>query len=239
MTEQAVAITESEKTSTTIIQVIERAALNPDVDIDKMERLLQMQERIMDREAQMEYTATLAEMQPKLPVIEERGGIKNRDGKVQSRYARWEDINEAIRDILSENGFTLTFRTGKDGDQITVTGILAHRGGHSEETTITLPMDTSGSKNAVQAVGSSTSYGKRYTTQALLNLTSRGEDNDGQTAVGAITAEQKTKIIALMQNVGADTAKFLQHMGFDSVDEIPANQFQRAINALEAKGRAT
>jgi hypothetical protein len=45
-----------------------------------------------------------------------------------------------------------------------------------------LPHDSTGSKNAVQAVGSSTSYGKRYTACALLNITSRGEDDDGETA---------------------------------------------------------
>ncbi|HET9820175.1 MAG TPA: ERF family protein, partial [Rhodanobacteraceae bacterium] len=55
--------------------------------------------------------------------------------------------------------------------------------GHREETSITLPADTSGSKNAVQAVASSTSYGKRYTAGALLNLTSHGEDDDAFSAV--------------------------------------------------------
>jgi hypothetical protein len=54
-----------------------------------------------------------------------------------------------------------------------------HRGGHSEEATKFYPADTSGSKNAIQAIGSSISYGKRYTASALLNLTSRKEDDDG------------------------------------------------------------
>jgi hypothetical protein len=115
-------------------------------------------------------------------VIDERGGIKNTAGTVQSTYAKWEDINDAIRPVLHEHGFALSFRVKRVENAISVTGILSHEDGHSEETTLELPSDTSGSKNAVQAVGSSLSYGKRYTAMALLNITSRApmdRDDDG------------------------------------------------------------
>lgn len=166
-----------------LLEVIARAARDPNVDIDKMERLLEMQERVIAREARAAYSVALAELQPNLPVISERGKILNGKGDTQSTYALWEDVNQAIRPLLAETGFSLSFRTGRaDDGQITVTGVLAHKEGHSEETTITLPSDGSGSKNAVQAVASSTSYGKRYTAFALLNITSRGEDDDGGSA---------------------------------------------------------
>ncbi|WP_409524602.1 ERF family protein [Pseudomonas sp.] len=62
-----------------------------------------------------------------------------------------------------------------------------------------LPLDTSGSKNAVQAVGSSTSYGKRYVMSALLNLTTRGEDDDGHAVPTAnVTSVQAAGITALL-----------------------------------------
>lgn len=223
--------------ATAIIQMIERAALNPAVDIDKMERLLEMQERVMVRQAKADYMAALADMQPELPVIEERGGIKDRAGKVQSTYALWEDINEAIRPVLARHGFSLSFRTGQDGAQIIVTGVLGHRSGHSEETTMHLPADGSGSKNAVQAVGSSTSYGKRYTAQALLNLTSRGEDDDGKAAGAgqAISQDQLEEIMALMEEVGADREKFLNYLQIDGLSDMPQAKFRKAITALEAK----
>lgn len=164
--------------SAAIIQVIERAAMNPNVDIDKMERLLQMQERIMERNAKAAYAAAFAMMQPHLPEIPEKGKSNN------GSYALWEDINDLIKPVLAEYGFGISFQPGRDGPNVTVTAILTHREGHSEQATMLLPIDTSGSKNAVQAVGSSTSYGKRYTAQALLNLTSRGEDDDGKVGGG-------------------------------------------------------
>lgn len=165
--------------ASTIIQVIERAASNPNVDIDKMERLMQMHERIIARDAKAAYSSALADMQPELPIITERGGIKDRNGNVQSKYALWEDVVGVITPILSKHGFALSFRTGNDASGVTVTGVLSHRFGHSEQTSLTLPIDTSGSKNAVQSVGSSTSYGKRYTCAALLNLRTGEVDNDG------------------------------------------------------------
>lgn len=161
--------------STSIIRVIERAAMNPNVDMEKMERLLEMQERIMERTARAAYAAAFSEMQPELPEIPEHG-----KGHGNITYALWEDINDLVKPVIAKHGFGISFRTGRDGPAVTVTAILTHREGHSEQTTMVLPIDSSGSKNAVQAVGSSTSYGKRYTAAALLNLTSRGEDDDGK-----------------------------------------------------------
>ncbi|MBC8718415.1 ERF family protein [Ochrobactrum sp. Marseille-Q0166] len=143
--------------------------MNPNVDIDTMERLLEMQERIMERNVKAAFSAALSRMQPELPVINERGGIKDRAGNVQSTYALWEDINDAIKPVPAQYEFALSFKVGREDGMIVVTGVLSHAEGRSEQTSIHLPTDTSGSKNAVQAVGPSTSYGKRYTACVLLN----------------------------------------------------------------------
>ncbi|MQX90280.1 ERF family protein [Sinorhizobium meliloti] len=231
--EQAPAPVPAVSESAAIIQVIERAAMNPNVDIDKMERLLQMQERIMERQAKASYMAALAEMQPDLPEIPENG-----KGHGNIKYALWEDINELIKPVLGEHGFSLSFRTGQADGKIIVTGVLSHRDGHSEETTMHLPTDTSGSKNAVQAVGSSTSYGKRYTAQALLNLTSRGDDDDGEKAgIKAITAEQRSELQTLIETAGGDVPTFCKWAQIDSLAALPADRFAKAKQALEAKAR--
>lgn len=186
-----------------LISMIERVALNPSVDIEKMERLLEMQERIMARNARIAYNSALSAMQAEMPEIPENGTIriKSKDsGNIiqETPYALWEDINEAIRPVLARHGFALSFRTGLTPDaRVSVTAILSHREGHQEETTMVLAHDSTGSKNAVQAIGSSTSYGKRYATAALLNLTSRDgleTDDDGQTAVEFIPKSKAREI---------------------------------------------
>ncbi len=157
---------------TTLLSVISRAASDPNVDIGKMERLMAMHERMIAQQAVVAFNESLSDMQDKLPSVGERGNAAGR-----YTYALWEDINAAIKPILKEHGFALSFRTDF-ADGVSVTGVLSHRGGHSESTTIRLPTDPSGNKNAVQAVASSVSYGKRYAASALLNLTSHGEDDD-------------------------------------------------------------
>jgi hypothetical protein len=231
--------------STAIIQVIERAAMNPNVDIDKMERLLLMQERIVERNAKTAYAAALAEAQPALPVVDRKGviSVPPKDGKAghETPYAKWEDINDAIRPVLAEHGFALSFRIGKDADRVVVTGVLSHREGHSEETTLSLPMDSTGSKNNVQAIGSSVSYGKRYTAGALLNFTTRGEDDDG-TSGGArgqsAAAEAATAAINACNTV-ADL-KTWKVKNADNLAQLPTKEadaivrlFNRRVESLK------
>lgn len=225
-----------------IIQMIERAVLNPAVDIDKMERLFAMRERIEAQDAKRAYFAAMAAVQTDLPAIGERGAIRNNTGKVQSTYARWEDINEVIKPILSRHGLALTFRVAQEDGAIIVTGVLSHIGGHSEETTMRLPADTSGSKNGVQALGSSTSYGKRYTAQALLNLVSYGEDDDGQAggargepaavsaAVNAINLCTTTDELRAWK---ASNAANLQALPSDQADAI-VRSFNTRLRAIKA-----
>jgi hypothetical protein len=229
---------------TGLMDVIARATRDPSVDIDKMERLIAMQERVQDRQAVIAFNAALSDLQPLLPVICERGGIKDRSGNVQSTYALWEDVNEAIRPLLAEHGFALRFRVSRETDQISVTGILSHREGHSEETTLTLPTDGSGSKNAVQAVGSSTSYGKRYTAFALLNITSTGEDDDGQKASREhpISVKQYDALQKLIISTQSDTGRFIEYLvgakrlkPDQTLEDLPAQHFDFAKDCLMLK----
>ena len=162
-------------------------AIRQNVPVETLERLLVMHERMQATSAQQEYAAALSEMQDELPAIGERGKAIVQ-GQTRYTFALWEDINTAIKPVLKKHGFALSFRIESMEGGISVTGVLSHRDGHSERTTIPLPADASGSKNAVQAVASSVSYGKRYTAGALLNLTSHGEDDDAYMAAGEVDA---------------------------------------------------
>lgn len=221
--------------SAAIFQIIERAARDPNVDIDKMQRLMEMHDKVQATRAKTAYAAAFAEMQPNLPEIPKHG-----KGHGSITYALWEDVNELIKPVLAAHGFGISFRCGRDGNGITVTAVLAHREGHSEETMMLLPIDTSGSKNPVQAVGSSTQYGKRYTAAALLNLTSRDEDDDGKAAGGdgPISDAQRDTLLALIAEVGADVVRFCAYFKIEGVADLPASQYERAVKSLEKKGKA-
>lgn len=216
-------------------------ASNKDVDADKVERLLGMYKSIKADNAKSAYFAALSDMQDELPAIQERGEIKISDKKNNPKYALWEDINKAIKPIMRKHGFALSFRTGQAEGKISVTGILSHRDGHSEETTMNLPVDTGPGRNAVQAVGSSTSYGKRYTAAALLNITSTGDDDDGQAAAanGFITEDQVTTITDLLDRTGGDPERFCEKvMKTDCIAHIKASDYTKAITTINEADQA-
>ena len=200
----------------TIMQVISRAASDPSTDVDKLERLMAMYERLEARKAQAEFAAALSAVQTDLPEIGKRGEIKHGD-KVISTYALWEDIARQTKPILQQHGLALSFRVDTTDNTVRVTGVLSHAAGHSESTQITLPSDTGGAKNAVQAVASSVSYGKRYVASALLNIVTHGEDDDGQTA-GAqpVISEQRAKKIESRIKALVKSGKIQDRAKFDN-----------------------
>jgi hypothetical protein len=153
--------------------VIERVATDPAADMGKLEKMLDMQERVIERESQQAFAADMSAMQSEMPRV-----FKMAQGH-NITYARLEDINDSIRPVLQKHGFCVTFKTEQtDLKSVSITAICSHKLGAKQETTLVLPLDTSGSKNAVQAVGSTVSYGKRYAMCALLNI-STGDDTNG------------------------------------------------------------
>jgi hypothetical protein len=236
--------------SDAFLAMIERAARDPSVDIDKMERLFAMRERMQAQQAKTAYLVALAEMQPKLPIVTKRGiintnekderGAKTGSQKAMSKYALWEDINEAITPILKDGGFSLSFRISHPTpDRVAVAAVLGHREGHTEETTLALPIDATGAKNNVQGWGSSVSYGKRYTALALLNISARGEDDDGNAAGGKpvekITAEQAESLKALAKKTNLDLQIIYEHFKVDDVADLTPAQWQTARNKINKK----
>lgn len=160
-----------------MVSMLERLATNPAVDVDKLRQLIDMQERVLNREAEAAFNSEFAVMQGEIPTIEERASTD------KTTYAPLEDIIEVVRPILKAHGFSLSFKTDwPDGGKVKVTGILTHRSGHSRESVFIGGADTSGSKNAIQALGSSVQYGRRYVTRDLLCIVTREEDDDGESS---------------------------------------------------------
>lgn len=228
-----------------LIGMLERIVGDPNVDIDRVERIYAMYEKASARSAKSAYLTALAAMQPTLPVIGkagviERGKDKNGDARKPSPYARYEDVVEGINPCLREHGFSLSFRISQaDPGRVLVTGILGHRDGHTEETSLSLPIDDSGGKNAVQGWGSSVSYGKRYTAFALLNIVARGEDDDGmsRSATETITEEQAEEIKAALDATGGQLPRFAAYWKIDRLTDLPVEKFRAAMDSITTAAR--
>ena len=217
-----------------LLRLLERSAADPNIPIERLDRLAALYERMVAREAETRFNAALVRLQPKLPVLEERGQITGPDGAVRATYAAWEDTVEVIRPILARHGFSLSFKPGRSPRGVpTVTGVLRHEAGHNEAAEIELPADTSGDKNPVQAVGSTMSYGQRYVAKMLLNLVSRGEDDDGIAAgQSAVARDAIAEINAL-----TDKSAFLawKRAKRKALSELPPPEFNSVIGCYSQR----
>lgn len=223
---------------TDLMAAIAQAVCDPRVDVEKMERLLAMHQTIVAEQRKVAYMAAMGRIAPKLPRINQHGRIEV-NGQLRSKYARLEDIDLAIRPILAEEGFSMDFDSAPiEGGKILVTCRLSHCEGHSETKQIPLPIDKTGSKNDTQAVVSTVSYGRKALVKMFFNLVEGGEDNDGQGSDEPISKDQVLDIRTLLQDTKSDEKKFLELIaGVSRVEDIPARDYKRCINALETKMR--
>lgn len=163
-----------------ILTTIARAAQDERVDVDKMERLLAMQERVLADQSRRAANTDLARFKALCPHIKKGRGIvvKNR---LQSNYAPYEDMMREIRPFMEQCGFSERFdtQTNPQGAICAVRCTIIHRDGHQWDSTFPVVPDTSGNKNSIQAIGSALSYGKRYSIGAALGLVFEDEDDDG------------------------------------------------------------
>lgn len=223
--------------STSILGIIAQAATDPRVDVIKMQALLDMQERVLAKKAEADFNAALAAMNTDKLRVSRNGTVDLGAGKGSYKFAKWEDMDKVIRPIMQREGFTLSFdSTERAGGGITVTGTLLHSSGHKKSASIPLALDTGAGRNNLQAMGSTLSYGKRYTAEMLLNIVREDDDDDGvRGGTLFITLEQATQIEALLTETKSDRVGFMRHFGVDAITEIRVEQFTAAINALNTK----
>ena len=215
--------------------LIYNLATNQDLDIAKFEKIIELKNAEEQRTAKAAYYQSMPQLQAEMPEISEDGKIVV-NGQVRSTYARYEDIVRITKPLLQKHGFSFHAKARFDKGFAIVTGIVAHQGGHTEETETVLPFDNTGSKNSVQAIGSSLSYARRYLFTMLFNITTGGEDDNGQKAVGASISEEQAKSIKeRLEETGSDVNRFLKLLGIQNIDSMPASLYAKADHALAVK----
>jgi hypothetical protein len=201
--------------------------------IDVLERLMGLQERFEANQARRAFDEAVASAKAKIPPI-----VRNAKGHNDKSYANFAAIAKVIDPILGEYGLSYRFKTVQ-AERINVTCILSHKAGHSEETTLAGPADTSGNKNAIQAIGSTLTYLQRYSLVQMLGIAA-AQDDDGNAsgAGGSISLEQVEELIALCDDVGADKEAFCRYFKVEGIAEISVKDFPRAVAALQKKRAA-
>lgn len=228
--------------ATSILGLIGAASKDPNVNMDKMERLWAMYKEETERQAKTKFYSAMGDAQAEMrPVL-----ATATNDQTKKKYASYVDLDNAIRPVYTKHGFALSFDTGEGAaqDWVRVLCTISHRDGHSEVRHIDIPADGKGAKGGdvmtkTHAVMSATSYGKRGLLNLIFNIASGEFDDDGNSASrkpeDLITAHEAANLQALIEETQADKKKFLEFFKVDSVEHLPKAKLKQATEMLEKR----
>lgn len=165
-------------------------AVSQGADLDKLQKLMDLQERWEKNEARKAFVVALNAFKADAPKIIKTKEVSFGVGKTSYKHALAGAASEQIGEALAICGLSHRWDVEQaEGGIIKVTCILTHAQGHSERVSMQASPDTSGSKNSIQAIGSTVSYLQRYSLFAATGLVPKDADDDAQGGVEHKMAE--------------------------------------------------
>lgn len=220
-------------------------ALDQNMDLDRIEKMLEFQERWEKNEARKAYHSAMAQFKLNPPEIlkDKHVHFNTAKGPTDYNHATIGNVVSSIIKRLAECEIYHSWETEqKENGKIVVTCKLTHCLGYSESVWLESPPDPSGGKNNVQAIASAVTYLQRYTLLSITGLATHDQDDDGQQSeeIEYINLDQATEIKDMIKEKDIEEETFLRWLGaqkhvINIVEEIPANYYDRAIGGLKAK----
>lgn len=228
--------------ATSQVTALVELAINKNVPVEILERLVALKERVEERDARKAFFDALAKFQeecPEIPKSRHVGFVTRSGVRVDYDYAPLDEIARVIRPYLKANGLSYSWNVHTDnGKVLNVSCVLRHIDGHEERSSFPVPVATDGKMSDAQANGAALTYGKRQSLLAVLGLTTAEPDIDAQEIgdeVEKITAEQAANLSDLLEANNKNKAKFCQWMKVESLAAIPADRYQYAVDAITGK----
>lgn len=235
-------------------QVVQHSATTPNdlltmavqqgADIDKLEKLMALQERWEKSEAKKAYDHSMNAFHADPPEVVKNKTVKFNDTKYH--HVSLDHLAGAVSEKMAPHGLSFRWDTEQlEGGLIKVSCVITHEQGHSERVSLSASPDQSGKKNNIQAIGSTVRYLQRYTLEAAAGVASKDKnDDDGQGAgpeIERITEDQANELHAMAEENGV-MEPFMQWlrstMKVDSIAEIRADAFEMVSKKLDTSIQA-
>jgi len=199
-------------------------AIEREGSIDVIERLAKLQLEMADREDRIAFRSAMTKFKAEMPRIVRSRVISDKEGNEKYKAVALEDVADPVMKALLKHHITYRYKTDvlQDGKMVKVTCYLALEGTAYEEqgSTLAAPPDTSGGKDALKAVGSTTSYLEKYTLMASVGMHVYGSDPEATQAGPNVSDKQEAELsdyadalrqcpdLPQLKNVFADAYKF-------------------------------
>lgn len=153
---------------------------NPNMDLAKLEKFMDLAERWRAAEAKREYVRAFAEFKQNMPpVVKDMINTQYRSG-----YSSLANLVNTANVYLGKVGLHANWKPHQEQNSIRIECHITHVGGHSESVSLAGPPDKSGSKNPLQEIKSTLTYLEGATFQAATGIVARDAcaDDDGKGA---------------------------------------------------------
>lgn len=216
-----------------LVQVVQRT----DIDPERLEKFLELQIKMENRQREQEFNEALARFQGECPVIQK--SKKVRFNTTSYDYAPLDEIVHIIKPFLAKHGLSYTFDTRPEGTTTTLITTVYHAAGHSKQFLYTFEsVGDGGQMNGQQRRKSALTYAKRAGLENALGIVTAGEDDDARRSSEApITTSQLEQIRKLMPEADVSPEMFLKKFQMNPEDMSEASA-KKAINTLKTRKAA-
>jgi ERF superfamily len=221
------------------------AAVEKNLSVESLEKLVALYERMTDRQAAQEFADELAAFQaacPPIPKTSKAQVVSRRTGSSYTyHYASLDEIARTVQPLLHKHGFSYGWDSRHlDGGMLEAVCTLRHRNGHHETASFIIPVANESAMNEQQKHAAALTYARRQSLIAALGLTTAEPDTDGSDPTTPVSEDQLSRLEELFSEVRISKARFFKLLGQDITElrEVPAVLFPTAVNLLLAKKRA-
>ena len=215
------------------------------VPVEALEKLVALQERILDRKASAAYNDAMAQFQNEVPPIAKntRANITTKSGASYGyNYAELDAIVTVVRPIAHKHGLSFSWDSEiTENGSMRTTCTCRHTMGHKESATFTCPVEQAGRMSEPQKNAAALTFGRRQSLVEILGLTTCDPDTDAARGVvgsdETITKSQAADLEAMIEETGADYGKFKKHFKIETLEDLPASKHAMAVHMLESKKR--
>lgn len=218
-------------------------AIEQKVSVDVLERLVALQERVTDRNAETAMNDAIRKFQEECPQIVKGSTAKiatKSGGSFAYKYADLSEIAQVIRPILAKHGLSYTWDAESSEKNVSVTCILRHVEGAQRTAKFSGPSTSNSGASDIQKVGAAVTYARRQSLVQVLGLVMADEDVDGARVMDSdetLTFDQVANLQSLIDELGdkLNRPAFLKYFNADALGSIPAARYAEAVEALERK----
>jgi hypothetical protein len=230
--EQSHALTSTGTTPADLLRI----AVAGGADLDRLDKLMALQERWEANEARKAFVAAMVAFKAEPMVIGKNKHVSftTQKGKTEYDHAELSDVTAVVVPNLAKHGLSHGWVVEQDGKGITVVCTITHALGHSQSVRMTAAADDSGGKNAIQAVASTNTYLQRYTLLAACGLATGGDDDGrgaypvtdlGTASTEDLETELDNRRARFCQQLAGQHSESIQHIK----DRITAGDIPAAV----------